>query len=74
VQQLTQTADPRGNLIGITRPIDQLGRVVIPREIRSSLGITTNSLLEIFPYDNGMFIRPHGRYKTKGSGESQCET
>ena len=33
---------------GITRPVDPLGRVVIPVELRRSLGIKTDDLLEIF--------------------------
>lgn len=31
---------------GMTRPIDSLGRVVIPMEIRENLGIETKDLLE----------------------------
>ena len=33
---------------GITRPVDPLGRVVIPVELRRSLGIKADDLLEIF--------------------------
>ena len=33
---------------GITRPVDPLGRVVIPVELRRSLGIKNDDLLEIF--------------------------
>ena len=32
---------------GITRPVDELGRIVIPKEIRNSLKIKTKDLLEI---------------------------
>ena len=32
---------------GMTRPVDSLGRVVIPMEIRENLGIGTKDLLEI---------------------------
>ena len=32
---------------GITRPVDELGRIVIPKEIRNSLKINTKDLLEI---------------------------
>ena len=32
---------------GMTRPVDSLGRVVIPMEIRENLGIETKDLLEI---------------------------
>lgn len=33
---------------GIVRPVDALGRVVIPVELRRNLGIATNDSLEIF--------------------------
>ena len=33
---------------GIVRPVDALGRVVIPVELRRNLGINTNDSLEIF--------------------------
>lgn len=39
---------------GIVRPVDALGRVVIPVELRRSLGIQTNDSLEI--YVDGPYI------------------
>ena len=39
---------------GIVRPVDALGRVVIPVELRRNLGIDTNDSLEI--YVEGQFI------------------
>ncbi len=33
---------------GITRPVDELGRIVIPKEIRRSFKIENRDLLEIF--------------------------
>ena len=39
---------------GIVRPIDALGRVVIPVELRRNLGIQTNDSVEI--YVDGQFI------------------
>ncbi len=33
---------------GIVRGIDNLGRIVLPKELRKSLQITTDSKLEIF--------------------------
>ncbi len=39
---------------GITRKVDELGRVVIPIELRRSLGITIRDSLEI--YMEGEFI------------------
>ena len=33
---------------GIVRPVDPLGRVVIPVELRRNLGIKTDDSLEVF--------------------------
>lgn len=33
---------------GIVRPIDQLGRIVLPKELRETLGISARDSLEIF--------------------------
>ena len=33
---------------GIVRPVDSLGRIVIPIELRRTLGIKTDDTLEIF--------------------------
>ena len=46
---------------GIVRRIDDLGRVVIPKEIRRNMGISEGSALEIF-VDNetgGVVFVPH---------------
>ena len=40
---------------GITRPVDPLGRVVIPVELRRSLGIKTDDLMEIY-LDGGKIV------------------
>ena len=39
---------------GIVRPVDPLGRVVIPVELRRNLGINTDDSLEVFV--DGEFI------------------
>ncbi len=39
---------------GIVRPVDPLGRVVIPIELRRNLGIETDDSLEVFV--DGQFI------------------
>lgn len=41
---------------GIVRRIDDLGRVVIPREIRRTLGIREGDLLEIYTEKDGSVI------------------
>ena len=52
---------------GIIRRIDDLGRVVIPREIRRSLGIKDGDPLEIYTTDEGVFFK-----KYNGREEAMC--
>lgn len=49
---------------GIVRRIDDLGRVVIPKEIRRSLKIREGDPLEIFIENNGVYFQ---KYSTLGS-------
>lgn len=41
---------------GIIRRIDDLGRVIIPKEIRRTTGIKENDVLEIFTTQDGQVI------------------
>lgn len=43
---------------GIQRKMDELGRVVIPKEIRRVNGWEENQVLEIVPMEGGVFIKP----------------
>lgn len=43
-------------LTGIVRRIDELGRIVLPREIRTTLNINDQDPLEILVDDNGQVI------------------
>ena len=45
--------------IGIIRRIDELGRIVIPKEIRNNLKITENDKLEVFLEEDKIFIKKH---------------
>lgn len=45
---------------GITRPVDALGRVVIPMEIRENLNIKTKDLLEISMQGNQIVLKKYG--------------
>ena len=40
----------------LTRKLDDLGRVVIPQEIRTRLGWKENTAVEIAAQDNGLII------------------
>ncbi len=41
---------------GITRRIDELGRVVIPKEIRKNMHLKTGELLEIYLHDSDTIV------------------
>ena len=42
---------------GITRRIDDLGRIVIPKNIRKELGIREGEEMELFLMDDGVFFK-----------------
>lgn len=42
---------------GIVRRIDDLGRIVIPKEIRRTMGITEGDPLEIYVTEDGICLR-----------------
>ena len=45
---------------GIVRYLDELGRIVIPKEIRRSLGLKEGDGLEMFISEDGeLILRPH---------------
>lgn len=48
---------------GIIRRIDDLGRIVIPREIRNILRIRENDPLEMFVRDNALILMKHNAQK-----------
>lgn len=47
------------NPIGIIRRIDELGRVVIPKEFRRNMNIKEGDALEIFSTKEGVLFRKH---------------
>lgn len=44
---------------GIVRRIDDLGRVVLPKEIRRFMRIREGDALEIFTFEGGIILRKH---------------
>ena len=46
---------------GITRKIDELGRVVIPKEIRRNLGIRDGESLEIYTDEDSIILNKHSQ-------------
>ena len=47
---------------GITRRIDDLGRIVIPKEIRKNLRIKENEILEIFIENDSIILKKHSSF------------
>ena len=47
------------NSTGITRKVDELGRIVIPKELRDSQNIGIGTPLEIFTDRGDIIIRKH---------------
>lgn|GEM_PF-2225992 len=45
------------NIRGIIRRMDELGRVVIPMEVRRELGIGPHDRMEIIPVEGGITMR-----------------
>ncbi len=44
---------------GIVRPVDRLGRIVLPIELRRMLGIGENDLMEIYTEDNTVVLKKY---------------
>lgn len=47
---------------GMTRPIDPLGRVVIPKEIRNEMGLDTGVRVEIWTDGGDLIFRRHNAF------------
>ena len=59
---------------GITRRIDELGRIVIPKEIRYNLGIREGEPLEILVDDNSIIIKKYSQIENiKSISNNICE-
>ncbi|MBU5220457.1 AbrB/MazE/SpoVT family DNA-binding domain-containing protein [Bacillus albus] len=51
-------------LIGVTRKIDRLGRIVIPKELRQTLGIMGKDSIEIFVEGDKIILQKYTHYNT----------
>lgn len=45
---------------GITRPVDALGRIVIPMEIRETFNINAKDVLDIYVEGDKIILKKHG--------------
>ncbi|MGG6437417.1 AbrB/MazE/SpoVT family DNA-binding domain-containing protein [Saccharococcus caldoxylosilyticus] len=51
--------------LGIVRRIDQLGRIVIPMEVRRVHGWETGTPIEMFATEKGLVLREYGAEQKK---------
>ena len=67
---------------GITRQVDTLGRVVLPKELRRNLGLDVNDAMEIYVDGDSIILKKHqsecifcGNHKklTHYKGKHICE-
>ncbi len=59
---------------GVVRRIDELGRIVIPKEIRRNLGIRDGENIEIFTEDDSIILKKYYRMSTSSDLASNlCE-
>ena len=57
---------------GIVRRMDELGRIVIPKEIRRSLRLAEGEEMEILPDGEKLIVRKHSRFsEAKRAAESK---
>ena len=62
------------NKSGITRRIDELGRIVVPKEIRYNLGIRDGEPLEIYVENNTIVIKKYSQVENiKDISANLCE-
>ncbi|MED4514438.1 AbrB/MazE/SpoVT family DNA-binding domain-containing protein, partial [Bacillus cereus] len=47
---------------GVTRKIDELGRIVLPKELRRTLGIAVKDPIEIFVEDEKIILQKYKSY------------
>jgi stage V sporulation protein T len=55
------------NATGIIRRVDDLGRIVLPKEVRRKVGISEGTPMEIFISDEGIMLK---KYYLEGELES----
>ncbi|MGP4061475.1 AbrB/MazE/SpoVT family DNA-binding domain-containing protein [Halobacillus sp. H74] len=51
--------------LGIVRKLDELGRLVLPKEVRDSHGWEQGQPFEMFMDEKSLVIRPYGKEKEK---------
>ncbi|UOQ43382.1 AbrB/MazE/SpoVT family DNA-binding domain-containing protein [Halobacillus salinarum] len=59
--------------LGIIRKLDELGRVVIPKEVRDSQGWETKQAMEMFMDGEALVIKPYGKTEEKQEAVKELE-
>lgn len=57
--------------LGIIRRVDDLGRIVVPKEVRRTQGWDSGQPMEMFMTDEGLLIRPYALDKEQRELVSQ---
>lgn len=60
--------------LGIIRKLDELGRVVVPKEVRDTQGWGPKQPLEMFMKDESLIIRPYGKEEEKQKVLEELDT
>ncbi len=53
--------DPTGNVFPVRATVDSVGRIVVPKALRDSLGLVPGSRVDISRYGSGLHLVPAGR-------------
>jgi transcriptional pleiotropic regulator of transition state genes len=46
-------------VLGVTRPIDHLGRIGLPKELRDTMDLPENTVMAFFTEDDTIILRKH---------------
>lgn len=56
-------------VVGVVRNMDELGRIVIPAEMRRILGIEVREPMEMVLHEDGIFLRKHTEEQESVAGK-----
>ena len=67
LRKLFGTREVSMDRTGIVRRMDELGRIVIPKEIRRVMRLEEGEEMEIFPEGDQFVVRKHSRFPLSGA-------
>lgn len=62
IPRIAEKGDRTMKSTGVIRNIDELGRIVVPKEIRKHLGISSTDAVEIFVDGDRIILKKHEPY------------